>query len=372
MKITGDGAFVHRIALTLIDGVGSVLAKTLVSYCGSVEAIFREKKRALEKIPDIGPVTAAAITKFKGFDKAEKELKFIFTNNIRMFFYLDDDYPVRLKNCYDSPVLLYYKGTTDLNKSRMVAIVGTRKATDYGKKCTEQIVEQLGEMKATIISGLAYGIDICAHKTCIRNQLETVGVLAHGLDRIYPATHRPVAAKMAGHGGLLTEHISGADPDKENFPKRNRIIAGIADAVVVVEAAKKGGALITAEIANNYNRDVFAVPGRTDDPYSEGCNHLIRNHKAALIQSAEDIRYIMMWEDENSRQAERGKQQKLFVDLTGDEQVLADLMVTHQKLDVDSISFALGQPLSKVAALLLSLEFKGVLKALPGKMYQLT
>lgn len=363
-----DETFVHRISLTLIDGVGDVLARQLISYCGSVEAIFKEKKRALEKIPEIGPKTAAAISSFKAFDRAEKELLFAQKHGIKMYFYLDEDYPARLKNCHDAPILLYFKGTADMNQQRMVAIVGTRNATEYGKDFTNKLVEGLAQMKATVVSGLAYGIDITAHKACLAADVPTIGVMAHGLDRIYPQVHNQVARKMVVNGGLITEHISGADPDKENFPKRNRIIAGLCDAVIVVEAAKKGGALITADIANSYNRDVFALPGRINDSFSEGCNMLIKSNRAALIQSVADIKYIMGWDDEKN--AGKTVQKQLFVELSPDEKIIFDYISSNANSQIDSIVIHSGMQPSKVASLLLNLEFAGVVRCLPGKVFQ--
>ncbi len=369
MKFINDELFIRRIALTLIEGVGDVLARQLISYCGSVEAVFKEKKRVLEKIPEIGPKTALSISEFRNFSVAEKELKFIKQHKITTFFYLDEDYPARLKNCYDSPIMLYYKGTADLNHSRMVAIVGTRNASEYGKNFTLKLVDELTQMKATVVSGLAYGIDIAAHKACLNKNLETIGVMAHGLDRIYPKAHSQSARKMVTCGGLITEHISGSDPDRENFPKRNRIIAGLCDAVVVVEAAKKGGALITADIANSYNRDVFALPGRIDDTYSEGCNMLIKSNRAALIQSAADIRYIMGWDEQQKNNA--GIQKKLFTELTDDEKKLVSYISENEKAAIDAIVIHSGMLPSKVAGILLNLEFAGVIKALPGKVFVL-
>ncbi len=369
MNSISDETFVFRIALTMVEGVGDVLARQLISYCGDVEAIFKEKKRSLEKIPEIGPKTAASIISFKNFKRAQEELLFVKKHGIKMHFYLDDDYPSRLKNCADAPVLLFYKGTAPLNHNRMVAVVGTRKATDYGKEFTNKLVEELGLMKAIVVSGLAYGIDIAAHKASLNKNIETIGVMAHGLDRIYPQVHNQVARKMVEHGGLITEHISGADPDKENFPKRNRIIAGLCDAVVVVEAAKKGGALITADIANSYNRDVFALPGRISDTYSEGCNMLIKSNRAALIQSAADIRYIMGWDDDKKNNA--SVQKKLFVELSQDEKVIVDLITSQKNPNIDVIVYQSGMQPSKVASLLLNLEFAGIIKCLPGKVFQL-
>lgn len=363
-----DDVFIHRIAITLIDGVGDVLARQLISYCGSPEAVFREKKRVLEKIPDIGPKTAAAISAFRDFSVAERELLFIRKHGIQMYYYLDEDYPTRLKHCHDAPVLLYFKGTASLKHPRMVAIVGTRNATDYGKNFTQQLVEELGGMKATVVSGLAYGIDITAHKACVTKGIETIGVIAHGLDRIYPAVHTPTARKMTEHGGLLTEFISGADPDRENFPKRNRIIAGLCDAVVVVEAAKKGGALITADIANSYNRDVFALPGRVTDSHSEGCNKLIKSNKAALIQSGADIRYIMGWDDEEN--SKKVIQKQLFAEISDEEKIIMNILDSGEAKGIDELMIESGQSHSKTAALLLNLEFSGLVKCLPGKLFQ--
>lgn len=360
----------YRIAITMIEGIGDVLAKNLVSYCGSVEAVFSESKRSLEKIPGIGPVTADSIVSHKIFDRAEKEIRFIQKNKITALFYLDKDYPARLKNCNDNPVMLYYKGVSELNHSRMIAIVGTRSATDYGKSITEQFVMELKSMNAIVVSGLAYGIDITAHKAALKNKMETIGVFGHGLDRVYPALHKSVAEKMMEQGGLLTEFMSGTNPDAQNFPSRNRIVAGICDAVIVIEAARSGGALITAEIANSYNRDVFAVPGRTIDNYSEGCNYLIKTNKAALIESAKDISYIMGWEI--AKKKEPKKQRELFVELSDDEQSLVSLLNRHGKLDIDTITTNMTLPVSKISSTLLNLEFKGVLKSLPGKVYELT
>ncbi len=364
-----DDLLIQRIALTLIDGVGDVLARQLISYCGSVEGVFREKRRMLEKIPDIGPKTASAIAAFNNFKRAEKELQFVRKHQVSMYFFLDENYPARLKHCVDAPILLYSKGNVALHASRMVAVVGTRNATEYGKSFTQQLVEELGAMKVVVVSGLAYGIDIAAHKACIQHQVRTIGVVAHGLDRIYPRSHDQVARKIVSHGCLVTEHVSGTDPDKENFPKRNRIIAGLCDAVVVVEAAKKGGALITAELANSYNRDVFALPGRVSDPHSEGCNILIKSNRAALIQSGSDIRYIMGWDDDNANS--KTVQRKLFVELSGDQKCIYDYLEQKGGAQMDSIMLETGFTQSKIAGILLQLEFDGLVKCLPGKIFRL-
>jgi DNA processing protein len=251
----------------------------------------------------------------------------------------------------------------------MVAIVGTRNATEYGRKITDQLVKDFAKYKATIISGLAYGIDISAHKAAIANNLVTVGVLAHGLDRLYPAIHKPVAEKMIQNGGLLTEFITETNPDKENFPSRNRIVAGMSDVVIVIESAKKGGALITAEIANSYNRDVFAVPGNVGNMFSEGCNDLIRQNKAGLIQSADEVAQLMQWHQEEKKT--QTKQLKMFHELKEDEKILIKVLQEKGKLDIDTLSLRTKMPMSKVSITLLNLEFAGILKALPGKIFEL-
>ncbi len=366
----GSQELVYRIALTLIPGVGPVLARNLVSYCGSVEGVFSEKMQHLLKIPEIGPVTAASITRHRFFERAEQEMRFIEQHNVRALFYLDEHFPKRLGNCMDAPVMLYYTGNHDLNSSRMLAVVGTRKATDYGRKITEELITGLVARNITVISGLAYGIDICAHKTAVKLQVPTIGVLGHGLDRLYPDSHRSTAAKMLQNGGLLTEYPSETKPDKENFPQRNRIIAGICDAVLVIEAARKGGALITAHIADSYNRDVFAVPGRLNDPWSEGCNHLIKTNKAVLIESAADIEYMMGWEDQPEK-TRKQTQRQLFIEFSEDEKVLVDMLEKNGSMHIDALCLDSALPMSKVSMNLLNLEFNGVLKSLPGKIYEL-
>jgi len=361
----------YEIAVTLIPGIGDITGKRLISYCGSVEAVFKEKKQHLMKIPGIKESFANAVISGRtdAMLRAEKEILFLEKYKIGHFFYTSDDYPRRLKNCVDSPMMIYYKGNASLNKPKILSIVGTRSATEYGKECCKNIIEGLADSDVLVVSGLAHGIDACAHREALKNELETVGVLAHGLDRIYPAMHRNLAQKMLGKGGLVTDYISETNPDRENFPKRNRIIAGLSDATVVIEAARKGGALITADIANSYNRDVFAVPGKISDTYSEGCNHFIKANKAALIQSAEDIKYIMGWDI--ARPKNNVVQRKLFVNLTPDEEAIVRLLEDNIQMSVDAICTELQTTTSMVAAALLNLEFEGVVKNLPGKIYTL-
>jgi len=357
----------YQIQLTQIPNVGDVLARNLISYCGSVENIFK-KNAHLEKVPGIGPVTANNIKRFNDFKLVEKEIAFIQKNKITPLFYLDEKYPARLKNFQDSPVLLYYKGNADLNSSRSIAIVGTRKATDYGKEWTEQFVTELTALGVTVVSGLAFGIDIAAHKAAIKSHLPTIGVLGHSFTTIYPGQHRNISEKMIEHGGLLTEFPSSAHFDKENFPKRNRIVAGMTDATIVIESGRKGGALITAEIANSYNKDVFAVPGRTNDEFSAGCHYLIKQNKAMLIESAADFVFNMGWDNKTITPA---TQRPLFIELEETEIPIVELLKTTDALLIDDIALQINYSSSRLAAALLNLEFKGVIKSLPGKVYKL-
>ena len=357
----------YQIGITLIDGVGDITAKKLIAYCGGVEAVFSEKKSALLKIPDIGSTAANAVLSQRVLAQAEKEIEFIHNRDINPLFYLDDGYPERLRYCDDAPVMLYCAGNMDLNRKRMVSIVGTRSATTHGKKFCEDLVEQLAHNDVSIISGLAYGIDITAHKAALRHGIETCAVVAHGHDRVYPNLHSGVLQRMYDKGGLVTEFVSGTRPDRENFPKRNRIIAGLSDAIVVIESAKKGGSLITAEIANSYNRDVFAVPGRISDQYAAGCNWLIKTNKAVLLESTKDLEYVMGWEEKGKK---AGAQKKLFLQLKPEERVLVNLL-SEQNLGIDMLCLKSQFSSSKVAATLTNLEFSGVVTCLPGKVFQL-
>ncbi len=346
--------------------MGDRVAKTLIAHCGSAEAVFKEQKAALLKIPGIGDTVAKSVTTQEVFARAEQELEFIEKNEVQPLFYLDEEYPQRLKMCNDGPVMLYYKGNVNLNKRQVIAIVGTRNATSYGLDFCEKFIEDLKPFNPLVISGLAYGIDVCAHKESLKFGIPTVGVLAHGLDRVYPSLHRKVANQMLENGGLISEFISETNPDRENFPKRNRIVAGISDAVVVVQAAKKGGALITAEIANSYNREVFAVPGNLGSPFSEGCNHLIKINKAAMITCVEDLKYLLGWQAHEKKHI----QPQLFPELNGVEKQIADLLRDRGgREELDKICLTLKMPVSKTLQHLMSLELKGLVKSQPGKVY---
>ena len=365
-----DNQLMQKIALSIIPGIGGVLARNLVAYVGSVEGVFNEPLKSLQKIPGIGEVNAHRVKDKTLFVQAEKEIRFIEKNGIQPWFYTDKEYPRRLKNCPDAPILFYSKGNMNLNTAHVLSIVGTRNATNYGKQVCEELIQKIAERNynVLIVSGLAYGIDIQAHKSAIKFGLPTVGVVAHGLDKLYPSLHTETARKMTENGGLVTDFPSGTKIDPSNFIRRNRIVAGLADATVVVESAEKGGALITAEIASSYNRDVFAFPGRAGDVYSKGCNQLIRNSGANLIEGIDDLEFFMGWEKASKN---KPVQSSLFVELNPDEEKIVGLLREHSELFVDQISSELTLPVSRVSALLLNLEFKNVLVSLPGKMYKL-
>lgn len=357
----------YRIALTCIPHIGPVQAKILLQILEPKE-IFMAKRSELERIEGIGTVRANAIRQFRDFKIAEDEIRFIEKYKVRPLFINDDDYPKRLLNCYDSPTLLYFRGDADLNPSKIISIIGTRNHTEYGKHLTEKLVSDLAEHKVTIVSGLAFGIDALAHKSAIRNKLSTIGVLAHGLDQVYPTQHQSLARDLIKQdGGLLTEFRSGIKPDKHNFPTRNRVVAGMCDATVVIESGVRGGSLITAELANGYNRDVFAFPGRASDSKSGGCNELIRTNKANLITDAIQLIEMLGWQNRGDKKLE--KQKKLFIELTPDEQRIHTIISERQSIHIDEINLLSGLSSSAVAAAVLSLEMQNVIVAHPGKMY---
>ena len=360
----------YKIAISLIPGIGAVTARNLIAYVGSVEGVFQEKEKNLMKIPGIGEVNAQRVVRQNVLERAKREVDFILKNRIKTFFYLDENYPTRLKNCSDAPIILYFRGNANLNGQRIISVVGTRNATNYGKELCDELIRTFSERSypVLVISGLAYGIDIQAHKACLKYNIPTVGVFAHGLDNIYPALHAPIASKMLEKGGVLTDFISESKIDRQNFLRRNRIIAGLADATIVIESAEKGGALVTADIANSYNRDVFAFPGRSNDPFSKGCNKLIKLNEAVLIENVADIEKAMNWDVKIS--SNRVFQTSLFVELTPEEQKLVDLLKGGDRF-VDEITIETQMPMSRVSALLLGLEFKGLIISLPGKMYRL-
>jgi DNA processing protein len=362
----------YGIALSLMKGIGDANAKILISYAGSAENLFKTPASRLKRINGIGPKTAET---FKDtaevLVRAEKEMKFIERNNIDVFFYYDKRYPKRLLNCSDSPLFIFSKGKVDFNKQRFVNIVGTRHATEYGKETTEKLIAELAIHHVSLVSGLAYGIDICAHKAALKYDMQNIAVLAHGLDRIYPAQHKNTAEKLQFNGALVSDFLSETNPDRQNFPSRNRIVAGMTDATIVVESAITGGALITAEIANNYNKDVFAFPGRTTDEYAQGCLKLIKNHKANLVTSAQDIIECMNWDLENKPVIKENIQPQLFHDLNEQEKIIFDFIQVKEKVHIDELNFQIQMTQSVITSVLLQMEMKGMITSLPGKMYKI-
>ncbi len=363
----------YNIALTLLPEVGSVLAKNLIAYCGSAEAVFKASSSKLKKVPLVGEVRASviedAIKNGSLLKQAETEIAFISKHHIQPLFFTDSNYPYRLKECDDGPPMLYYKGNANLNAPKTVAIVGTRNASDYGKEATKKLVNDLAAHNVLVLSGLAYGIDIYAHNAALENNLQTVGVLAHGLNRIYPTQHRNTAKQMVEQGGLLTEYTSQCAFTPHNFPQRNRIVSGLSDAVIVVESDVKGGALITANIANSYNREVFAVPGKTTDRFSRGCNFLIKTYKAQIIDSAQDVIEAMNWQSEATANKVKTRQLKLV--LTASEQAIFDVLEEGEN-GIDILLAKCNLNSGELSATLLEMEMNRVVVSLPGKRYKLT
>lgn len=366
-----------QLALTEVPQVGNVHAKQLVQHFGSAEAIFKASLSTLEKIEGIGTIRARNIKFFNSFNKSEEEISQLEKYSIIPLFINDKNYPQRLLNCYDSPALLFYKGTASLNASKMVAIIGTRSNTDYGRKITEELVRGLASLNVVVISGLAFGIDAIAHKAALRNAIPTVAVVAHGLSHLYPPEHVHLAKDIVKHsGGLLTEHRLDVKPDKHFFPVRNRIVAGICDATIVIETGIKGGSMITADLANGYNKDVFAFPGKTTDVKSAGCNHLVKTNKAILLTDAAQLVEIMGWQEKtqnsnDKNQINQNKQRQLFIELAKEERIIVDIINERQTANIDEINFKSGLTPSAVAATLLNLELRGVIMSLPGKLYKL-
>lgn len=361
----------HQMALTQIPQIGDIVAKKLLAHFRSASAVFEAGKHELENIPDIGAVRAAAIRQFQDYERVDREIAFMEKYDVQPVFYTSPQYPQRLKHCTDSPVMLYYKGNADLNAGRIVSIVGTRAPGEYGKTVCARLVEDLAAHNVIVVSGMAYGIDIIAHRQALVHGIPTIGVLAHGLDRIYPPQHKGTAMSMVENGGLLTEFLSETQPDKQHFPMRNRIVAGIADATIVVESGLQGGSLITADIANSYNKDVFAIPGRIGDPHAAGCNELIRTNRAMLITGATDLLQVMGWDNNNPPKVQADPQRELFVTLNEAEQHIVTLFTGDDEKHIDQLRRESYLPGSQVTSLVLKLEMQHVLRGLPGQKYQL-
>lgn len=356
------------LALLKMDGVGDVVAKKLINHCASAQDVFKAKPSQLKAIDGIGDVVIRKLKDKTAFDKAEQEMRFIENQKITVLSYQSDAYPERLKHCIDGPVLLFAKGNMDLRNRKVISIVGTREITSYGTDFCRKLIEDLAIFNPVIVSGFAYGVDIVAHQAAMEHSLQTIGVLAHGLNQIYPKTHKKYVARMEDHGGFLTEFWSSSNPEKENFVKRNRIVAGMSEATIVIESAEKGGSLITATMANDYNRDVFAVPGRTSDRFSQGCNNLIKTQNANMMTSAADLVYMLNWELESKNS--KAVQKQLFVVLESDEQKIYDYLQKNGKQLLDVIALECGFPIFRISGLLLSMELKGLIRPLPGKLFE--
>ncbi|UWY29233.1 DNA-processing protein DprA [Flavobacterium sp. TR2] len=362
-----DQELFSLLALLKVDGVGDITGKKLLNSFENAGAIFKAKSSQLAAIDGIGSVVMKNLKDKSVFEKAERELSFIKNNNIQVSFFLDENYPEKLKHCIDAPILIFTAGNMDLKKRKIISIVGTRQITSYGTEFCKNLIEDLAPLDPVIVSGFAYGVDIVAHQAAMDHDLQTVGVLAHGLNQIYPRTHKKYMAKMEEKGGFITEFWSDSNPDKEKFVRRNRIVAGMAEATIVIESADKGGSLITANMANEYNRDVFAVPGRVTDKYSQGCNNLIKTQKANVLTSAADLIYMLNWD---IKEKSKSIQKQLFVELNSDEQKIYDFLQTNGKELLDTIAIECEIPIFKLSGVLIGMELKGVIRPLPGKLFE--
>lgn len=357
----------HLMALLRVEGVGDIMAKKLLAHFGTAENVLNAKSTQLVAIDGVGTVLLKNFKDKTIFEKAKQELDFIQKNDIKVVGFQDGNYPDRLKHCIDGPVLLFSSGNIDLQNRKIISIVGTRQITSYGAEFCRKLIEDLAPLDPIIVSGFAYGVDIVAHQLAMDYDLQTIGVVAHGLNQIYPKPHKKYVAKMEQNGGFMTEFWSSSNPDKENFVRRNRIVAGMTEATIVIESADRGGSLITANMANDYNRDVFAVPGRTTDKYSQGCNNLIKTQKANVLTSAADLIYILNWDIEKEA---KPIQKQLFVTLDDDEQKVYDYLLKTGKELMDVIALHCDFPIYRISGLLLNMELKGVIRPLPGKMFE--
>lgn len=362
-----DHDLLFALALQNVSKIGDVTAKKLIAHCGSVEAVFKEKKQNLMKIDGIGSIVLSDLFDNRHMTEAEAELRFIKNNGIVSHFFTEVSYPERLKHCIDGPILLFQAGKINLKEQHIISIVGARKITTHGIAVCEKLVEALTPFNPIIVSGFAYGTDITAQKAAMKNNLQTIGCLAHGLNQIYPKMHKKYVVEVEKHGGFFTDFWSTDTFDRNNFLKRNRIIAGLSEATIVIESAEKGGSLVTADIANSYNREVFAVPGRTTDSQSQGCNNLIKHQKAHLLSRPEDVPYILNWQLETEA---KPVQKKLFVELDTDEKAIYNFLKDVGKEQLDIIALRCQMPTFRVATILLNMELKGVIRPLPGKQFE--
>ncbi len=360
--------YFYLLALQKVKGVGDISAKKLLKYFGSAKKVFEAAKKNEINIPDIGSYISTQLKNFNNFSLVEKELKYISQNNIGILSIFDNEYPRNLFHAPDGPILFFRKGNFNLQQRKIISIVGTRNITPYGKRAIEEIIEAFTLYNPIIVSGLAYGVDIHTHLEALKNNLDTIGVLGHGFQRIYPSIHHKVAMEMLEQGGLITEFWHTDLIDRNNFLKRNRIIAGISEATIIIESGEKGGSLVTADIANSYNRDVFALPGRSTDIFSKGTNNLIKNNQAQLITSGKDIIEILQWKKKENKTS--SAQLNLFVDLNSEEQKIFDLLQEKGKMRLDDIAISLGFPISKTAQLLMQMELNNIVSGLAGKQFE--
>ena len=358
---------IYALALQHVPNIGDITAKKLIRQCGSAEAVFKEKHRNLLKINGIGKFVISDLNASSHLKAAEKELEYIQNNQISFFYFENEDYPERLKHCIDCPIVLFSSGNIQIDIQPIISIVGTRKITTQGIAFSQRLVEELAVFNPIIVSGFAYGTDITAQKSALKHGLQTIGCLAHGLNQVYPKSHKRYVADIEKHGGFFTDFWSCSSFDRNNFLKRNRIIAGLSEATIVIESAEKGGSLVTADIANSYNRDVFAVPGRTTDSQSLGCNNLIKHQKAHMLSHPLDVPYILNWQLETEV---KPIQKKLFVRLNDEEKVIYTYLKDNKTQLLDKIALQCNFPIFKVASLLLNMELKGVIRPLPGKLFE--
>jgi len=363
-----DQQLMYALALQHVPKIGATTAKKLISHCGSAEAVLKEKHATLLKIDGIGIMTLQSLFDKIHLQEAEQELQFIRDNKIITHYFTEETYPERLKHCIDGPIVLFQSGNINLKQQRIISIVGARKITTSGVAFCEKLVEALSSFNPIIVSGFAYGTDITAQKAAVRHNLQTIGCLAHGLNQIYPKVHKKYVADIENYGGFYTDFWSTDAFDRNNFLKRNRIIAGLSEATIVIESAEKGGSLVTADIANSYNREVFAVPGRTTDSQSVGCNNLIKFQKAHLLSHPLDVPYILNWDVDTNKKPT--VQQELFVELNSDETIIYNFLKEHGKTMLDVIALQCEMPTYKLASLLLNMELKGVIRPLPGKLFE--
>jgi DNA processing protein len=358
----------YVLALQRVKGIGDINAKKLIAHCGSAKNVLNEKRRILEKINGIGSFTIKNLFNSENLKAAEKELQYIHKNNIETLYFENENYPYKLKHCLDGPILMFKEGDFNLENRPIISIVGTRRITSYGRDFCEKLISDLKEYNPIIISGFAYGVDICAHRAAIKNNLQTIGVLAHGFEEVYPKSHKKYVSELNNNGGFITDFWHNDELQRENFLKRNRIVAGISEATIIIESADKGGSLVTADIANSYNRDVFAVPGRSTDVYSKGCNDLIKRNKAAILTSANDLIEMLNWRLIN--EIPKVVQKQLFIELNETEQLVYDFLLEKGKELLDIISLKCELPIHTTATILFNLEMKGVVKPLPGKLFE--